>query len=718
VPTILAIDDKPDNLVTISALLKMALPESTVQTAQSGPEGIARARAVLPDVILLDSVMPGMDGYEVCRRLRADSATRHVPIIMLTALKTDTRSRIKALEMGADAFLTKPIDEGELCAQINVMLRIRRTEEIENLAKFPAENPYPVLRVSETGSVLYANAASSALLRLWACKEGQALPDHWQGIVMKTLAQGRPQKCEANCDGTVYLLTFAPVQAADFVNIYGLDLTDRKRLEREREKLLHDARERIKEMQCMYGVARSIHGGRSVAEILQDVVMLIPSGWRYPETARAKIRFAGREFVSEPFTESQWKQISEIVAQGEVCGSVELYYLEHCAEADEGPFTKEERQLINGIARSLGESIERAHAEDELARSQKHLRMAIDAALVVVWEWDVQADKATWSDNAEAKLGFGPGDFGNDFASYMKWVLPEDRAAINERVAQALQGHDDNYESEYRVVRPNGELRWITAPGRVFRDPSGRPLRIAGTMMDITERKQAEERLLDNQARLKSLASELVLAEERERNRIAVHLHDDVCQNLAYANMKLQMVHAALDDQTQLDDMAEASDTLTRMMQEVRSLTFELSSPVLTEFGLEAALGHWLTEQIEQKHEIATAFTDDGLAKPLADDVRALLFRSVRELLANVVKHSQAQRVEVAISRADNQILIRVEDNGIGFALDQVVVDRDTGGFGLFSIRERLSQLGGSLEIDSSPNQGCRSILRAPLQES
>jgi signal transduction histidine kinase len=95
-----------------------------------------------------------------------------------------------------------------------------------------------------------------------------------------------------------------------------------------------------------------------------------------------------------------------------------------------------------------------------------------------------------------------------------------------------------------------------------------------------------------------------------------------------------------------------------------------------------------------------------------------MLFRSVRELLANVVKHSQAQRVEVAMSRTEDQILIRFEDNGIGFAPDKVEVGRNTGGFGLFSIRERLSQLGGSLEIDSSPGRGCRNVLRAPLIQS
>ena len=178
------------------------------------------------------------------------------------------------------------------------------------------------------------------------------------------------------------------------------------------------------------------------------------------------------------------------------------------------------------------------------------------------------------------------------------------------------------------------------------------------------------------------------------------------------------MVSTTLNDQTQLDSLEEVSETLTQMMQEVQSLTFELSTPVLTELGLEAGVSHWLQEQIERKHGITTEFIDDGQTKALDDDIRALLFRSVRELLANVVKHSQAQQVKVAIFREEDQILIQVEDDGIGFAPDKLMVGNATGGFGLFSIRERLIHMGGSLEIDSRPGHGCRSKLRAPLQQS
>jgi diguanylate cyclase (GGDEF)-like protein/PAS domain S-box-containing protein/putative nucleotidyltransferase with HDIG domain len=123
--TILAIDDNPDNLLTLKALLSEPFPELTVLTATSGSEGLVLAASQMPDVILLDIVMPGMDGYAVCRALKADPQFCDIPIVFVTAIGQQRESRIKALECGAEAFLTKPIDESELTAMIRAMLKIR-----------------------------------------------------------------------------------------------------------------------------------------------------------------------------------------------------------------------------------------------------------------------------------------------------------------------------------------------------------------------------------------------------------------------------------------------------------------------------------------------------------------------------------------------------------------------------------------------------------------
>lgn len=127
---ILAIDDKQDVLDSLIVVVEDQLPKCQVCTAGSGPEGLKKAKAELPDTILLDIRMPEMDGFEVCKRLKADKDTRHIPVIILTGVETDSESRVRALELGADLFLTKPFNVVELVTHINAMLKIKKSEDL------------------------------------------------------------------------------------------------------------------------------------------------------------------------------------------------------------------------------------------------------------------------------------------------------------------------------------------------------------------------------------------------------------------------------------------------------------------------------------------------------------------------------------------------------------------------------------------------------------
>lgn len=136
---ILAIDDSRDNLIIIKALLNDSFPDITVFTAIDGRQGLELANIQDPDVILLDIIMPVMDGYEVCRRLKSNKKTSDTPVVFITAIKGDKESRILALECSAEAYLSKPIDKSELTAQVNAMLKIkeeniRKHDETERLA--------------------------------------------------------------------------------------------------------------------------------------------------------------------------------------------------------------------------------------------------------------------------------------------------------------------------------------------------------------------------------------------------------------------------------------------------------------------------------------------------------------------------------------------------------------------------------------------------------
>ncbi len=127
---VLAIDDNLDNLISLEALVRTFLPACEMVVTQAAHEGVSLATSFQPDVILLDVQMPEMDGFEVCRMLKANPAAHHIPVIFLTAHVTDSASKIRGLEMGADAFLMKPIEPGELVAQIRAMVRMKRAEDV------------------------------------------------------------------------------------------------------------------------------------------------------------------------------------------------------------------------------------------------------------------------------------------------------------------------------------------------------------------------------------------------------------------------------------------------------------------------------------------------------------------------------------------------------------------------------------------------------------
>lgn len=228
-----------------------------------------------------------------------------------------------------------------------------------------------------------------------------------------------------------------------------------------------------------------------------------------------------------------------------------------------------------------------------------------------------------------------------------------------------------------------------------------------------------EEKLLDYQKQLRHLASQLSLTEERERRKIAIALHDDVLQTLVLIKMNLEQMSGILNTPDSIKITEKMKDFVDDLIHKTRSLTFDLSSPILHEVGLESAIRGWLAREIEQKHGLATKFEDDGKLKPLEDDLLMQLFRSVREALLNVVRHAQAKKVKVSIKKDTDIVTIIVQDDGVGFAASENTFSYEkTEGFGLFSIRECLNPFGATMNIESQPGKGTKFILTAPLKKN
>jgi PAS domain S-box-containing protein len=367
-----------------------------------------------------------------------------------------------------------------------------------------------------------------------------------------------------------------------------------------------------------------------------------------------------------------------------------------------------------GIARNI---TERKKAEEALAQERNLLRALMDNIPDYIYFKDRESrfirttkSHAKWfglSDPAEA-IGKTDFEFFSDDHAHQAY---EDEQEII-RTGQPL------LNIEERETWPDRPDTWVLTSKMPLCDEEGKIIGTFGISRDITERKQAEKKLLDYQGKLKSLASQLVLAEEKERSRIATELHDQIGQSLAISKVKLDGLRHNVCSEDPSKVLADVCGMLGHAIANLRSLTFDLSSPILHEMGFEAAVAAWLTEEIEQKYGIEVELDEDKKPKPLDEDIKTLLFRDVRELLINVVKHSKATKVKISIHCVGDKMHVGVEDNGIGFDPTEVAAKSvKEGGFGLFSIRERLEQLGGHLEIESAPGRGCKIIMKAPLKQ-
>ena len=330
-----------------------------------------------------------------------------------------------------------------------------------------------------------------------------------------------------------------------------------------------------------------------------------------------------------------------------------------------------------------------------------NLEMPIDSEVARVYKTVLASDDP---------VGFGPGN---------EHPLP---AAVAEKFNEQSQLAMVIYPKVdkpymfgiHQCSRPRA---WTPEERRLLKEIGRRLTDGLSSLLIYNELQESERKLREHEEQLKSLASELSLAEERERRRIAAGIHDDIAQRLALAKLELQSIQNSISDSNIISSLQNQCGTIDRLMEDARSLTFELSNPLLYEIGLDVAIESFLTEQIKEKFGIKCKFISQGPQIDLDEDIRIVLYQGVRELLTNIVKHADASRIEVRIVKSKTQISITVEDNGIGLNLSKLgAPERVKGGFGLFNIRERLEYLGGNLNIQSKPNKGTCVTMSIPLK--
>lgn len=389
----------------------------------------------------------------------------------------------------------------------------------------------------------------------------------------------------------------------------------------------------------------------------------------------------------------------------------------------------------------------RKRAEEALAAAHRQIQSIIDNTPAIVYAFDLE-ERFVLANTAVAELlNSTPAEMiGKRRHEFMPkedadWHEANDREAI--RAGRPLE-----FE-EYSQLQGQS-ITWLTTKFPL-RDALGRIYAVAGISVDISERKRAEQeaqkakvaaeaareqlqslnetleqRVAQRTAQaerlsrqLRGLVAEVSQIEQRERRRLAVALHENLQQLLLAARMKLRALQGRTLDEGFDEAVQRVDEILDACVAESRSVTVQLSPPVLYDIGLLPAL-EWLARQIWDRHNLLVRVECVDQAEPSDENIRVLLFHAVRELLANVVKHSGVPCASIQVSRLEgDQFQIVVRDQGTG--VDPATLETrmaDAGAFGLFGIRQRLELVGGKLEVQSRLGEGMCVTLVAPLSSS
>lgn len=298
-----------------------------------------------------------------------------------------------------------------------------------------------------------------------------------------------------------------------------------------------------------------------------------------------------------------------------------------------------------------------------------------------------------------------------------KFSHPDDADSCLALFRELAQGRRQAFEKDNRYLRKDGRLVWGRLTVSVVRSLLEQTQFAIVIVEDINERKRSEDEIRAYQEQLRALASEISLVEERERRRLATDLHDHIGQTLALAQIKLGEIKEWAEGTPVSESLAEIRLLVETAIKSSRELTFELSPPILYDLGFESAV-EWFGDYLQEHHGLQVIVRSDEQYKPMGNETMVLLFQMVRELMLNAAKHARGKQVEVSIRREGDNLLIDVADDGVGFKRQQLTTSRSREkpkSFGLFSVRERIECIGGSLRIDSRPNRGTRVSLTVPV---
>jgi len=358
------------------------------------------------------------------------------------------------------------------------------------------------------------------------------------------------------------------------------------------------------------------------------------------------------------------------------------------------------------IGSLFGNAVGRRRAEQQLREKQEWLDLALEASMTALWELDVRTGRVRWSQRQSTLLGKEPVELEASYQKFLELIPEEDREDLHRRALALLTNKegDDAIVTEWRFHEPGGAIRWLLFRGQVFRDERGKPLRLRGVNVDITDLKQAKMQLTQ-------LTERLIRAQEDERQRLARDLHDDIGQRLSLLIIGLDRLkhELSMEMRREREQVAVALDEASALATDIHALSHQLHSAKLQHLGLKSALRE-LCSQMSRQHAIEVELFTGTSPWVVTAEKSLCLYRVAQEALKNAAKHSGSSKIEVGLEALHGMLQLRVRDNGRGFD-----VSNYEPGLGLASMRERMRMVGGTLEIHSARGQGTEIMTRVEV---
>ncbi len=365
------------------------------------------------------------------------------------------------------------------------------------------------------------------------------------------------------------------------------------------------------------------------------------------------------------------------------------------------------------LSRAIRYAIERNRALSARAESEERFQLAVSGASAGLWDLDPRTGKLYLSPHFREIVGYDEGELPDESRAYLEIIHPDDV----ERVRLALSAHTQDrhpYNVEFRIRTRGRGYRWIQSRGQALWDASGTAYRMVGWVMDVTDRRRADEALRESREELQRLSANIEHIREEEKTRIARELHDDLGQLLTALKIDTTRFEQTIEgklDRSSAAALRNIYGLIDQLVGSVRRIAADLRPVMLDDLGPIPAID-WFIHEFSARHGITVTAQLDAKEITFNRDSGTEVFRMVQEGLTNIARHSGASKANIEIARNEPFCIVKISDNGRGALPD---ARRSRKSFGLIGMRERAARLGGELNVATAPGKGFALTVTLPL---